>query len=338
MAIDAASASAAAGLTAGRARVAGAIQQAATVTGTSFEYLVATAKMESNLDPGATAPTSSARGLFQFIDQTWLGTVKEAGAYLGYGRYAAAITRSSAGTYSVSDPAARKAILDLRNDPAANAAMAGVLTHSNRFKLVGRLGRTPTDAELYMAHFMGVNGAGRLIVNAENNPQIPGAQLFPHAAAANRSIFYDRNGHARSVSDVYSVLTARYARAANSDATRTMMASVGNASSSTAPAQVGTAVPVTDNAAYLAAFPDARNVTHMASAQAASAPQASGDVSFRTLFHAGPRSEPVSQAVEKLWVSGNPPRPVPPEQPTSPADRLQQSFDLFSDRNGKFSG
>ena len=75
-------------------RIAGAIKQAAGATGTSFEYLLATAKMESNFNPTAQASTSSAKGLFQFIDQTWLGTVKEAGAAFGYGQYADAITRN----------------------------------------------------------------------------------------------------------------------------------------------------------------------------------------------------------------------------------------------------
>ena len=56
-----------------RAKIAGSIRQAASTTGASFEYLLATAKMESNFNPKAAATTSSARGLFQFIDQTWLG-------------------------------------------------------------------------------------------------------------------------------------------------------------------------------------------------------------------------------------------------------------------------
>src|ERR1700712_793458 len=101
MAVDISNATAAAGVDPSRTRVAGAIKQAASTTGTSFEYLLATAKMESNFDPAAAAaPTSSARGLFQFIDQTWLGTVKEAGAQFGYGAHADAITKSSSGTYS----------------------------------------------------------------------------------------------------------------------------------------------------------------------------------------------------------------------------------------------
>src|SRR5713226_10553633 len=156
MSVDASNATTAAGIDPSRARIASSIKQAASTTGTSFEYLLATAKMESNFNPKASATTSSARGLYQFIDQTWLGTVKEAGPQLGYGKYADAITKSPSGNYSVSDPAARDAIMKLRDDPDAASSMAAVLTQSNSFKLTGNIGRRPTDAELYIAHFMGV--------------------------------------------------------------------------------------------------------------------------------------------------------------------------------------
>src|SRR3954454_12751723 len=227
MSVDTSNALGGAGLDPSRLRIAGAIKQAASSSGTSFEYLLATAKMESNFNPTASASSSSARGLFQFIDQTWLGTVKEAGAQLGYGKYADAISKSPSGSYSVSDPAARTAIMSLRDDPAAASSMAAVLTQSNSFKLTGKIGRRPTDGELYMAHFMGVGGAAKLISNAEDNPQASGARLFPNAAAANHSIFYESSGRARTVSEVYSVLTSRYASSANSPATRTAMAAVG---------------------------------------------------------------------------------------------------------------
>src|ERR1700683_2842108 len=167
MTADTSNAMATAGVDPSRARIAGAIRQAANTTGTSFEYLLTTAKMESDFNPTAGASTSSAHGLFQFIDQPWLGTVKEAGTQLGYGKYADAITKSSSGSYSVGDPAARSAVLKLRNDPAAASSMAGVLTNSNSFQLTGKIGRRPTDAELYMAHLMGVGGATKLITNAE---------------------------------------------------------------------------------------------------------------------------------------------------------------------------
>src|SRR5258705_11526577 len=137
MAVDTSGATIAACVDPSRLRIAGAIKQAANNIGASFEYLLATAKMESNFNPKAAASTSSARGLYQFIDQTWLGTVKEAGAQLGYGKYAAAISKSSSGSYSVSDPAARTAIMRLRDDPAAASSMAAVLTQSNSFRLTG---------------------------------------------------------------------------------------------------------------------------------------------------------------------------------------------------------
>ena len=65
--------------------VTGAIRQAAQATGTSLQYLLVAAQVESGLEVGAA--TSWTRGPFQFIEQTWLGTVKQSGAALGYGRY-----------------------------------------------------------------------------------------------------------------------------------------------------------------------------------------------------------------------------------------------------------
>ena len=186
MSVDTTSATAAAGVDPARAKIAGSIKQAASTTGASFEYLLATAKMESNFNPKAAATTSSARGLFQFIDQTWLGTVKEAGAHLGYGKYADAITKNPSGSYSVSDPDARAAIMKLRDDPEAASSMAAVLTQSNSFKLTGKIGRRPTDSELYMAHFMGVGGASKLIQGAEDNPNASAAQMCPLAVQHQR--------------------------------------------------------------------------------------------------------------------------------------------------------
>jgi hypothetical protein len=338
MAVDVSSTTPAAGIDPSRARIAGAIKQAASSTGTSFEYLLTTAKMESNFNPTASASTSSARGLFQFIDQTWLGTVKEAGAQLGYGNYADAITKSSSGTYLVSDPAARTAILKLRDDPQAASAMAGVLTQSNSFRLTGKIGRRPTDGELYMAHFMGVGGAAKLIANAEDNPQASGARLFPNAAAANRSIFYERGGRARSVSEVYSELTKRYASAANSPATRTAMASVG-----VAPTVVAAAAGPVDNTAYLSSFPDVRQVTPVAASQPVitTASLAPGQPMFRSLFQAGERAQPVSPAVQELWGNSSSLTSVTTAAGASaqtPNVRAPQPLDLFSDRNGTFSG
>jgi hypothetical protein len=191
--------------------VTGAIRQASQATGTSFNYLLATAQVESGLNPQAGAPTSSARGLFQFVEQTWLGTIKQSGAALGYGRYADAITRTASGHYQVADPTMRSEILKLRNDPTANAVMAGAFTRANAAILTARLGRPPSEGELYMAHFLGAGGAARLITLAASSPKASAADFFGHAARANASIFYDRaTGAARSLAQVRNVLTARY--------------------------------------------------------------------------------------------------------------------------------
>jgi hypothetical protein len=323
-------------------KIAGSIKQAASTTGTSFEYLLTTAKMESNFNPKASASTSSARGLFQFIDQTWLGTVKEAGAQLGYGKYADAISKNSDGSYSVSDPNARAAISKLRDDPDAASSMAAVLTQSNSFKLTGKIGRRPSDAELYMAHFMGVGGAGKLIQNAEDNPNASATRMFPNAAAANRSIFYDRSGQARSVSQVYSELNARYAGAANSQATRTAMAAVGG--DLPRRVTVASAAPATtaiDNAAYLSSFPNARAVTPVAATSQTASAQS--DPIFRSLFQAGERTQPISPAVQELWGNGSSLTSVASATTTpslsgqTPEVRAPGRLDLFSDRSGAFS-
>jgi hypothetical protein len=189
-------------------RVSGAIEKAARATGTSFDYLLKTALRESNFEPNAKAPTSSATGLFQFIDQTWLATLKQAGPSLGYGDYASAIVQSS-GHYSVPDPNMRRAIMNLRLDPTANAAMAGALTQANAAQLSAGIGRKPTDGELYMAHFLGASGALKLIGAATTTPQAIAANLLPEAAQANRSIFYTGQGAPRSASQVYAMLTSQ---------------------------------------------------------------------------------------------------------------------------------
>jgi Transglycosylase SLT domain len=351
MSVDISNAAATAGVDPSRLRVAGAIKQAANTSGTSFEYLLATAKMESNFNPNAAASTSSARGLYQFIDQTWLGTVKEAGAQLGYGKYADAITKSRSGYYSVSDPAARTAVMRLRDDADAASSMAAVLTQSNSFNLTGKIGRRPTDSELYMAHFMGVGGAAKLISNAEDNPNASAARLFPNAAAANPSIFFDRSGHARSVSEVYSVLSSRYASAARSPVTRTAMA--GEMPTLVSLASAAPSTPAVDHATYLSSFPDVRTVTPVTMAFASTTTNtSSSDPVFRSLF-TGERTQPISSTVRELWGNSSSLTSVAPATPVAPATsvasatasltqtpelRAPQRLDLFSDRAGIFSG
>jgi Transglycosylase SLT domain len=138
--------------------VTGAIQQAATSTGTSFDYLLATAQIESNLNPSAQASTSSAQGLFQFIDQTWLGTMKRSGASLGLARFSDAIVQGQDGRFDVPDAGMRDAIMKMRTNPRISAMMAGAYASNNAAQLTDGLGRAPSEGELYIAHFLGLTG------------------------------------------------------------------------------------------------------------------------------------------------------------------------------------
>lgn len=187
-----------------------ALKRAANATGADFGYLLRTAMRESNLNPGAQAATSSATGLFQFIEQTWLGTVKNHGAAHGLQAYADAIEMGSNGRYEVADAGLRREILALRKDPAAAALMAGEMTNQMRSDMEAALGRGVSAGELYVAHFLGPKGATKLIKAAEANPNASAAAIFPDAAAANRSIFYTKGGEARSAADVMAVLTSKH--------------------------------------------------------------------------------------------------------------------------------
>lgn len=337
MSVDNSSASQTAATDASR-RVAGAIKQASSQTGVSFEYMLTTAKMESDFDPSAGATTSSAHGLYQFIDQTWLGTVKEAGTQLGYGNYSDAIIRTSSGTYTVDDPFMKRSIMKLRDDPEAASSMAAALTQSNSFKLTGLLGRRPSDSELYMAHFMGVGGAAKLIANAEDNPQAVGARLFPNAASANRSIFYAKDGRARSISEVYSVLNARYASASNAKPTRSAMTMYGDTPSTTQVASangVQPTVPMVNGAAYLQTFPDARGVTPVSATSSTTvADNTPVTPAFRSIYQPGDATQPVSTTVQKLWGNN---ASLTSVASATPDVRPLQPLDLFSDRSGTFS-
>ncbi|MBV6632051.1 MAG: transglycosylase SLT domain-containing protein [Alphaproteobacteria bacterium] len=188
-----------------------AVQQASARTGVDFSYLMHKAKAESSFNPDAAAKTSSAKGLYQFIDQTWLSMVKRHGADYGLGKEAAAIEQGSDGRFRITDPAQRDAIMDLRFDPTAAANMAAEFAGENRDYLVGKLGHEVGATELYFAHFLGAGGAGKFLTAMEQNPNAEAAALMPKAAAANRNVFYDRGtGEARSLAEVYDFFAAKF--------------------------------------------------------------------------------------------------------------------------------
>lgn len=176
--------------------------------GVDFDYLLQTAMRESSLNPQAKAQSSSAVGLFQFLESTWLQVMKEEGPRLGYEQYASAIQKSGDG-YQVADPATRAQILKLREDPQIASDLAAAFTKSNGDYLSAKFGRQPSAGELYIAHFLGAQGAERMFNAGLQNPDQIAADLFPRQAQANKTIFYD-HGQARTIRQVYRALVSRH--------------------------------------------------------------------------------------------------------------------------------
>lgn len=191
------------------ANIVTALQKAAKLTGTDFQYLVDTAARESGFRPSVKAKTSSATGLFQFIDSTWLQMVKDKGPELGLGEAASHITKTQSGRYKVSDPARLQEILNLRKNPEVAAVMAGAFTQFNAETLEARIGREPTSGELYIAHFLGAGNGSKLIRASQVSPEMKAADLFPAAARSNKALFY-KGGEAVSAKGLYQNLVRRH--------------------------------------------------------------------------------------------------------------------------------
>lgn len=190
----------------------GAISAAAFRYGVPADFLTATAIREGT----GRNPNSTAEGFFQFTKQTWLATFKEHAADIGLGDLATQITGAGmdSNRLTVEDPQARARIFGLRNDPMVAATMAAAFTAGNARALQNGLGRQPTPGELYAAHFLGPGGALTML-KADKGARA--ADINPAAAAANTSIFYDKEGRARTVGEVLANLTSTGASIRQSD-------------------------------------------------------------------------------------------------------------------------
>jgi hypothetical protein len=181
-----------------------AIARAAQATGVDFRYLLAQAKLESSMDPTARASTSSATGLFQFTDGTWLQTLGRHAADHGM----AWVQQAIAG----GDPGMRAQVMGLRYDADASALMAAELASDNKAGLTAQLGREPDSTELYLAHFLGIGGAGQFLSALSTDPTRSAASVLPRAAAANPTIFYSGGG-ARSLAGVMDLMRGKVSTA-----------------------------------------------------------------------------------------------------------------------------
>jgi len=148
---------------------------AAKMAGVDPKLMMTMASIESGFRPQVGAGTSSAKGLYQFINSTWQSMLKKYGA-----------------KYGISPDAHQF-------DARANALMGAEFLKENAAMLRKSIGREPTDTDLYMAHFMGAGGA----VSALRSPsEAIGAQAMPAAASANRNIYFERDGRPKTMGGV----------------------------------------------------------------------------------------------------------------------------------------
>jgi hypothetical protein len=180
------------------------VVRAAQVTNVDPAYMMALADKESSLLPDNKASTSSAEGLFQFIESTWLEVLRRFGPKHGYTAEADAIELVQ-GRPTVADAKQREAILSLRRDPYLSALMAGEMINTHRETLAGKVVRDPSFAELYMAHFLGVQGASRFVELLSDKPSESAPGAFPRAAKANRALFFAKKEAARAKPKALSV-------------------------------------------------------------------------------------------------------------------------------------
>lgn len=169
------------------------IVRAGRVVGADPTLLMAVADKESSFSTSVKAKTSSATGLYQFIEQTWLGVVNEFGHRHGLGAEAKLIGRSGR-QFTVADGAERQRILDLRREPYLSALLAAEMLKRDTLRLEKAVGRHLTGGEIYLIHFLGPDAAQTFIETMEETPGAKGADLLPRPAQANRPIFYAEAG------------------------------------------------------------------------------------------------------------------------------------------------
>ena len=158
----------------GKEEVLSMLDEVAKTTGVDANLLKTFAAIESSFNPRAGAGTSTAKGLFQFINDTWTGMLDKYGKKYGLS--------PSTSVY----------------DPRANALMGAEFLKENQ-KGLKSINRGNSPVELYLAHFLGLGGARRLFSAPEGDPA--NLHVDEKSIRANYDVFY-KNGKIRTVRDI----------------------------------------------------------------------------------------------------------------------------------------
>jgi len=163
----------------------------------SAGYLATLRGKESGGNPNARNPNSTATGIDQFTAGTWAGLAK---------KYPELRLTPNG-----------------RTDPEQSTRAMEAFTRDNARALTAA-GVPITPGNLYVSHFLGEAGGPRFIAGAMSNPDAPAtAFVTPGAAAANRTIFFNRDGSPKTAGAVLAERTSRFGGSA--PAARTQVAS-----------------------------------------------------------------------------------------------------------------
>ena len=183
------------------------VVEAAKIADMDPALLMAIADKESSFAPKAKASTSSASGLFQFVEAAWFKALRSFGWRHGHEQEAKAIQGDDKETRVA--PQKRAELLRLRNDPYLSAVLAAEMLKHDGEGIASRLGRPLTQGETYLIHFLGPEDA--VMKKMDDDPRASAAALLPKAAKANKPIFYERQGRRmkdRSVREVHEAFEA----------------------------------------------------------------------------------------------------------------------------------
>jgi hypothetical protein len=165
------------------------LREVAKMTGVDPKVLIDMVALESKFDPQARPFNprtgkylSSAVGLLQFLKGTWADRLRTDGAKYGI------------------------AIGTPPTDARANALMGAEFIKSNMNYLKGKVKRDLTETDVYLAHFLGAEGASKFL---QMDPNTPAATVMTDEAQANPGVFFDKTGKARTTGEIYEHFTKK---------------------------------------------------------------------------------------------------------------------------------
>jgi hypothetical protein len=153
-------------------------------------------RIESNFNPNTKASSSSARGLGQFIDETWIEMV------LRYGKKYGITGSGTNGEITAADAKSQRANIDLQIAMTAEFTKHGLALHE-KFKSANAYSE---DASVYAHHNLGLSEASKLLQALRDNPTQRVEKVLQKSSIRNNPSLY-KNG--QTVAQVYEVLVKK---------------------------------------------------------------------------------------------------------------------------------